>query len=64
MIDPIELSITQQFEIEKMGRAIDSTNDINVLKDLAKNLFKAWMVQKASCLWVMKNNLGAPPTFD
>jgi hypothetical protein len=60
MIDPIELSISQQFEMERMDRAIDSTDDVEVLRDLAKTLLKAWMTQKASCVWVMKNNLGTP----
>lgn len=60
MIDPIELNFSQQFELERMERAIDSTEDIQTLKDLAKQAFRAWMVQRASCDWVMKNNLGTP----
>lgn len=60
MIDPIELSISQQFELERMERAIDSAEDVEVLRELAKQAFRAWMVQKASCIWVMKNNLGTP----
>lgn len=60
MIEPIEFSMSQRFEMERMERAIDSTNSVEELKELAKQFLKGWMLQKASCNWVMKNNLGTP----
>jgi hypothetical protein len=62
ILDPIELTVGQKFEIEKMSRVIDSTTDVKALQSLSKQLLQAWMIQKASTLWIMKQNLKyAPP---
>lgn len=53
-MDPIELTTAQHFEIEKMSRAIDGTNDVEVLKSLSKQLLVAWMTQKSATIWAIR----------
>ena len=48
----VELSIGQQFEIERFSRAIDATADPAQLRHLAKQLLQAWHTQKAAAYWV------------
>jgi hypothetical protein len=60
-IDPeykdLELNLTQQFELDKMRRMIDSCEDKVKLKDLTHTLLRAWFVQKAAVAFVMKQKL-------
>jgi len=63
MTEPLTLSLGQQFELERMSRAIDATADPQALRGLAKQLLQAWHSQKAATQWVMRQQLGAPPTF-
>lgn len=60
-IDPeykdLELSLSQQFELNKMTRMIESCNDPSKLKELSNKLLKAWFVQKAAVAFVMKQKL-------
>ncbi|MFN5194373.1 MAG: hypothetical protein ACK5E6_08090 [Cyanobacteriota bacterium] len=60
MSDPLTLSLGQQFELERMSRAIDATVDPEVLQKLAKQLLQAWHSQKAATQWVMRQQLDAP----
>jgi hypothetical protein len=60
MSEPLALSIGQQFELERMSRAIDATGDPQALRGLAKQLLQAWHSQKAATQWVMRQHLGAP----
>jgi hypothetical protein len=55
-MDSIELTTVQQFEIERMNRAIDGTDDVQVLRSLAKQLLTAWMVQKSATIWAIKQS--------
>ena len=48
----VELSIGQQFEIERFNRAIDATADPDRLRSLAKQLLQAWHTQRAATQWV------------
>ncbi|WP_341880734.1 hypothetical protein [Synechococcus sp. UW140] len=57
MGNSIELTTGQQFEIERFSRAIDATADSEQLRDLAKQLLKAWQSQKAATTWVIKQQL-------
>ena len=59
MSEPLALSLGQQFELERMSRAIDSTNDPQALQGLAKQLLQAWQSQKAATQWVMRQQLGS-----
>lgn len=61
MSEPLALSIGQQFELERMSRAIDATGDPQTLRGLAKQLLQAWHSQKAATQWVMRQQLDAPP---
>ena len=63
MSEPLALSLGQQFELERMTRAIDSTGDPQALRGLAKQLLQAWHSQKAATQWVMRQQLGAPSHF-
>ncbi|MEX0588174.1 MAG: hypothetical protein WD136_02860 [Cyanobium sp.] len=61
MSEPLALSLGQQFELERMSRAIESTADLQALQGIAKQLLEAWHSQKAATQWVMRQQLGAPP---
>jgi hypothetical protein len=52
-----ELTIGQQFEVERFSRAIDATADPEQLKALAKQLLQAWHTQKAATEWVKAQQL-------
>ena len=60
MTEPLTLSLGQQFELERMNRAIDATADLEALQSLAKQLLMAWHSQKAATQWVMRQQLDAP----
>lgn len=60
MSEPLALSLAQKFEIERMGRVIDSTSDLAALKSLTKQIFKAWQGQKAATGWAMRQQLNGP----
>ena len=61
-MEKLELSLTQLYEIERLGRAIEELDDIGQLKEICKQMLRAWMTQKAACNWLMRQNLSAPPT--
>ena len=50
----IGLSVSQQFDVERMNRAIESTIDPQQLQVLAKQLLQAWHSQRAATVWVMR----------
>ena len=52
------LSVGQQFEIERLSRAIDATADPEALKTIAKQLLQAWQTQRAATNWVIGQQLG------
>ena len=58
---PLAMALTtsQRFEIEKMDRVIDNTTDLIALRDLAKQLHRAWQVQKTSSRWLIDENCKA-----
>ena len=58
MSAPIELSVGQQFEIERFNRAIDATADPDQLRNLAKQLLQAWHTQKAATTWAINQQIG------
>lgn len=60
MTEPLALSLGQQFELERMNRAIDATADLQTLQGLAKQLLMAWHSQKAATQWVMRQQLDSP----
>ena len=50
----IALTMTQQFEMERINRAIDSTADPEQLQKIAKQLLQAWQSQRAATDWVIR----------
>ena len=50
----IGLSVSQQFDIERMNRAIESTIDPQQLQVLAKQLLQAWHSQRAATVWITR----------
>lgn len=56
----MDFSTFQQFEIEKLNRAIDNTTDIESLKAISRQLLQAWQVQRAATNWVIHHQFGAP----
>jgi 3-methyladenine DNA glycosylase AlkC len=50
----MNLSLGQQFEMERIRRVIDAETDPLVLRGLAKQLLNAWQTQKAATSWVIK----------
>ncbi|QNI73159.1 hypothetical protein SynNOUM97013_01093 [Synechococcus sp. NOUM97013] len=55
----IQLTIEQRFQIEQFNRTLETTTDPEQLRQLARQLMKAWQTQKAATSWVMKQ--GIPP---
>ena len=60
MGDPMDLTISQRFELERMRRTIDETSDVVELQKLAKMLLQAWHSQKAATGWMMRRGLATP----
>ena len=50
----VSLSVAQQFDVERMNRAIESTLDSKTLQVIAKQLLQAWHSQRAATVWVMR----------
>ena len=50
----IQLTIEQRFQIEQFNRTLETTTDPEQLRQLARQLMKAWQTQKAATSWVMK----------
>ena len=50
----IGLSVAQQFDVERMNRAIESTIDAQRLQALARQLLQAWHSQRAATAWIMR----------
>ena len=53
----IALTMTQQFEMERINRAIDSTADPEQLQTIAKQLLQAWQSQRAATDWVIRQQM-------
>ena len=58
MSNTIELTVGQQFEMERFNRALDATTDPDQLRSLAKQLMQAWQTQKAATKWVVEQQSG------
>ena len=56
MPDGILLTVSQQFEQERLTRAIESTTDPIELQTLAKQLLQAWQSQRAATDWIIRQH--------
>jgi len=54
---PIELTLVQTFELERLKRDIDAETDTAALRALAKDLLKAWFSEKASTNQAIQDQL-------
>ncbi|MFM2158657.1 MAG: hypothetical protein RLZZ124_1131 [Cyanobacteriota bacterium] len=54
----IELSFSQTFELERMRREIDATQDPQQLRELSKELLRAWFSEKATTNQAIREQLG------
>ena len=54
MEESISLSVAQQFDVERMNRAIEATLDAQQLQVLAKQLLQAWHTQRAATVWITR----------
>lgn len=59
-VQPLVLSESEKFSIEKYCRDIDAEQDIEKIRSVAKSLVSAFYNQKAATKWVMRNQLPAP----
>ena len=50
----VNLSVSQQFDVERMNRVIESTIDPEQLQVLAKQLLQAWHSQRAATVWITR----------
>ncbi|EAU74618.1 hypothetical protein [Synechococcus sp. RS9916] len=55
-MEPIALTLGQKFEIEKLSREIDSSDDLAALRSIAKDLLVAWKKQQAASAWVVRQH--------
>ncbi len=53
-MDPIEMTMNQQFEIAKLSREIDAITDLETAKEAAKELLVAWKRQESATRWAIK----------
>jgi len=53
----IELSFSQSFELERMCREIEATQDPQQLQALSKELLMAWFSEKASTKQAIREQL-------
>ena len=56
MPDGIQLTVSQQFEQERLTRAIESTMDPVQLQTLAKQLLQAWQSQRVATAWIIRQH--------
>jgi len=57
-MEPIALTLGQKFEIEKFSREIDNSEDLQALRDIAKDLLVAWKQQQAAAAWAFRQSQG------
>ena len=57
----MNLTPEQQFEVERLSRAIDAETDPQVLRNLCRQLLLSWQVQRSCTDWAMRQSMGRPP---
>jgi hypothetical protein len=60
-MEPPALSLATQFEVAKYTRIIEATTNVADLQKVALKLLEAWVTQKQTTAWVMRQSLGDPP---
>lgn len=54
----IQLTMVQAFEVERCNRDLDALHNPAELRAIAKDLLKAWFVEKACTQQAIRNQLG------
>ena len=49
----MQLSLPQQFEAESIKRSINETDDLDALKQMARDLADLYIRQRAATAWVI-----------
>jgi len=49
----VQLSLPQQFEAESIKRSINETDDLDALKQMARDLADLYIRQRAATAWVI-----------
>lgn len=49
----MQLSLPQQFEAESIKRSINETDDLDALKEMARDLADLYIRQRAATAWVI-----------
>jgi hypothetical protein len=52
------LTLSQRFELTRMGQVIDTCHSVDELRVIAKQLLEAWQTQKAATNWVIGQQTG------
>ena len=60
MADAIALSMAAQFETERIGRLIDSTDDPGQLRRICHMMLQGWMTQRAASEWAIRQSTTPP----
>lgn len=60
MTSPLELSLNQRFEKERLGRFIKESTSIEDLRKVSELLLDGWFTQRAATQWMMSQALSAP----
>lgn len=56
----MQLSLSQQLDLERLTRAIDACDDLPQLRHIAQELARAWMIQQAAARWAITHRPGTP----
>jgi hypothetical protein len=59
-LQPMAMTVGQEFELERMRRTIEGTTDVAELQKLAKMLLQAWQGQRAATAWAMRQGMQRP----
>ncbi|WP_150882153.1 hypothetical protein [Synechococcus sp. RSCCF101] len=57
MKSSMTLTLNDQFAIEQMSRAVESTDDLQAIKQLTQQLIRAWFLQRAATRWLIRQQL-------
>jgi hypothetical protein len=58
--NPLKLSLNQEFEKERFGRAIEDSTSVEELRKIARVLLDGWYTQRAATQWMLKQALSGP----
>jgi hypothetical protein len=60
MSNPFELSLSDSFSKERFTRAINESDDVKELRQIAITLLNGWLNQKAAGQWILRQSMSSP----